>query len=204
MSEDQDWRLRAELDAADKRGALDHLLGRLRGPDVVEEVAAAVPHDVVITHDGQVLFAYAASESVLASARAAIEGVLGRESVGASIVVSHWDDTRDQWRQTDPPLSAEATRLADAAERDADAIETRTLVASSGKLIRAEFEQSMQAWASKLGLSCEIIEHPHMLTTQVAFTVTGPRRRIDEFADGLRDEEVATLRAEGVVMASPL
>ncbi len=204
MSEDQDWRLRAELDAADKRGALDHLLGRLRGPNVVEEVAAAVPHDVVITHDGQVLFAYAASESVLASARAAIEGVLEREGVGASIVVSHWDDTRDEWRQTDPPLSAEARRLADAAERDADAIETRTLVASSGKLIRAEFEQSMEAWASKLGLRCEIIEHPHMLTTQVAFTVTGPRRRIDEFAEGLRDEEVATLRAEGVVMASPL
>ena len=70
---------------------------------MVEEVAAAVPHDVVITHDGQVLFAYAASESVLASARAAIEGVLEREGVGASIVVSHWDDTRDEWRQTDPP-----------------------------------------------------------------------------------------------------
>ena len=52
----------------------------------------------------------------------------------------------------------------------------------------------MEAWASKLGLRCEIIEHPHMLTTQVAFTVTGPRRRIDEFAEGLRDEEVATLR----------
>ena len=34
MSEDQDWRLKAELDAEDRRSTLDHLLGRVRGPNV--------------------------------------------------------------------------------------------------------------------------------------------------------------------------
>ena len=62
----------------------------------------------------------------------------------------------------------------------------------------------MLDWASTLGLQCEIIEHPHLLTTQVAFSVTGPRRKIDEFAEGLRAEEVATMRAEREVMLSPL
>lgn len=66
---DQDWRLRAELGTAYSRGALDHLLGRVRSPDVVEEVGSAVPHDVVITHDGELLFAYAATEAALEAAK---------------------------------------------------------------------------------------------------------------------------------------
>lgn len=204
MSGDQGWRLKAEMDAVDTRGALDHFLGRLRGPDVLEEVGAAVGHDVVITHDGKLLFAYAETESVLTAARAAIEGVLRRDGVGSSIYVSHWDEQRDEWRQTDPPLTAEETRIDEIAERDAEAIETRTMVVSAGKLIRATFDQSMLDWAERLGLECRIIEHPHLLTTQVALTVTGPKRKVDEFAQGLKAEELATFRAERGVMVSAL
>ena len=204
MSEDQDWRLKAELDAVDTRGTLDRLLGRLRGPDVVQEVGAAVGHDVMITHDGKLLFAYAETKLALAGARTAIEGALRRDSVSASVCVSHWDEQLDEWRQIDPPLTGEAKRIEDAAERDAEAIETRTMVASLGKLIRAEFEQSMRDWAEKLGLECQLVEHPHLLTTQVAFTVTGHKRKIDEFAQGLKAEELATMRTERAVMMSPL
>ena len=50
----------------------------------------------------------------------------------------------------------------------------------------------------------EVIEHPHLLTRQVAFTVTGSRRKLDEFAEGLRAEELATMRTEREVMLSPL
>lgn len=96
MSEDQDWRLKAELDVADTRGTLDRLLGRLRGPDIAGEVGAAVGHDVVITHDGKLLFAYAETESALTAAWGAIEGVLRRDGVNASICVSHWDEQLDQ------------------------------------------------------------------------------------------------------------
>jgi hypothetical protein len=204
VSEDQDWRLRAELDAVHTRGALDHLIGRVRGPDVIAEVGAAVPHDVVITHDGKLLFAYAASEAALTAARSAIETVLARDGLSASIFVSRWDQELDQWRQTEPPLAAEDELAQRAARRDAEAVETRTMVASSGRLIRASFEQTMLDWAERLGLQCKIIEHPHLLTTQVAFTVTGPKRKIDEFAQGLKAEELATMRAEREVMLSPL
>jgi hypothetical protein len=78
------------------------------------------------------------------------------------------------------------------------------MVISSGKMIRAEVEQTMRGWAAKLGLQVEVVEHPHLLTTQVAFTVTGSRRKLDEFAEGLRAEELATMRTEAAVMASPL
>jgi hypothetical protein len=204
MAGDQDWRMQAELELPEPGGALRELVARLRGSDVVKEVEASVPHDVVITHDGKLLFAYAAEEATLAAARSAIEGVLAHDRVGASVRVSHWDDERESWRQVDPPPSAEEQQREVAAERDANAVQTRTLVVSSGRMIRAEFEQSIREWADKLELQCTIVEHPHLLTTQLAFTVTGPKHKLDEFARGLRAEELATIRTEGVVMASPL
>jgi len=50
--------------------------------------------------------------------------------------------------------------------------------------------------AAELGLECKIIEHPHLLSTQVAFTVTGPKRKIDEFAKGLTAEGWSFVRGE--------
>ncbi len=196
--------MEAELDAGGARHGVDQLIGRLRGPDVVEGAGAAVPDDVVITHDGRRLFAYAATEAALTAARAAIEDALRRDGVGAGIRVSHWDDELGQWRQTDPPPSQEQRNAERAADRDAEVIETRTMVASAGKWVRDSFEQTMLDWAAKLGLKCTLIEHPHLLTTQVGFTVTGPRRKIDEFAQGLKAEGAVTVRAEGTVMLSPL
>jgi hypothetical protein len=203
VSEDQDWRLTAELDASDKRGALDRVLARVRGPDVVEELEKALPHDVVITHDGKMLFAYAASERAIEAARRVIEQVLQRDAVAAKIVVSHWDEQRDEWRQVDPPPSAEQARSEAAAELDAEALETRTIVASAGNLIRSSFEQSLLDWAQKQGLEVTVAEHPHLLSTQVLFTLTGPKRKIDEFERALRAEGTATLRADAILIVSP-
>jgi len=203
---EQDWRLQAELDVADTRGALRTVIARLRGSDsdMLKEIEASVPHDVVITHDGNRLFAYAADELTLTAARRAIEAVLEKEAIAASVRISCWDTELDEWRQVDPPLSGEEALAAEAARRDAEAIDTRTLVASSGRLIRGEFEQTMRRCAQELGLECQVIEHPHLLSTQVAFTVTGPRRKLDEFARSLKAEEWATIRTETGVMTSPL
>ncbi len=191
------------LDAG-TRGRLEHLLGRVRDPAVLEHLKAAVAHEVVITHDGQLLFAYAPTEAALAAARAAIEGVLQQDGITASISVSHWDEQRDAWRQIDPPPSAEETEAEQAVEREGEEIQTRTLVASSGNLVRSDFEQSMLDWAAKLGVQCTLIEHPHLLTTQVGFTITGPKRKLDEFSAGLKAEGTATMRADGILMLSPL
>jgi hypothetical protein len=204
-SAEQDWRLQADLGLTQPAGRLDALLGRLgRAKDVVKEVEASVPHDVAITHDGKLLFAYAADEATLAAARRAIESALQHEGVDAIMRTSRWDDELDEWRQTDPPPSAEQRRAQEAADRDAEAVQTRTLVASVGKEIRAEVEQSLQAWARELGVRCEIVEHRHLLTTQIAFTVSGPRRKLDEFARALKAEERATIRTETAIFGSPL
>jgi hypothetical protein len=209
MSDEQDWRLKVELDAnVEGSGGVSHLFGHLRGgggggdPDVVHELESAVPHDVVLTHDGKLLFAYAADEATLAATRRAVEGVLARENMKGSIFVSHWDDELDSWRQTDPPPSAAEVEKEETVKRDGETVETRTLVASSGKDVRGTLEQSMVEWAEKLGVQCTIIEHPHLLTTQVGFTVTGPRHKLDEFSAGLKAEETTTIRSENIVNLS--
>ena len=206
--DDQDWRLKAELDhvepPAERRRSLDGLLNHLRSPAIVREIEAAVPQNVVITHDGKLLFAYAADEANLTAARKAIEDALRHDELTARIYVSHWDHALDDWRQIDPPLSGPAEQEQLAAVRDAEAIETRTLVVKVGREIRVEFEQSLLAWAQKLGIECTILEHPHLLAEQVGFTVTGPKRKVDEFAQGLTAEEWASIRTEQAVMGSPL
>ncbi len=210
QSTQQDWRLTAELDVPEAKRTLHELVGRLRGgagvdAGVVGEIQESVPHDVVVTHDGKLLFAYAADEATIAAARRAIEDVLARESIQArSIRVSMWDEELDRWRQTDPPPSAEEQEAEEGERRDGETLETRTLVASSGKLVRADLELSMLNFAAELGIECTLVEHPHLLTTQVGFTVTGPKRKLDEFAQGLAAEERTTIRTENVVMLSPL
>jgi hypothetical protein len=210
VSEDQDWRLEGELDRTEGNSALaegsmllDRLVGlaRTHTDELTAEIEAAVSHDVVISHDGRLLFAYATSREALEAARGGIEGVLAHDGIEASFRVSHWDDEIDDWRQIDPPASGEELRREQAEDRDAEAVETRTLVAGAGKLIRDTFEQAMLRYADELGLECEIAErHPHLMRTQVAFSVTGPKRKIDEFARGLRAEGWATVRAEGNVL----
>jgi hypothetical protein len=193
MPDDQNWRLKADLGSAHD---LDEFLDRVRSEPAGDTQIAG---DVVITHDGKDLFAYAASEGSIDSARAAI-----RSLTNARIVISHWEQSVDDWIQVDPPLSGEAKRREEAGERDEGAQEHRTLVCSAGRMVRREIEQSMQESAGALGLKLQIIEHPHLLTCQVLFEVEGPKHKVDEFANGLKEEEMETIRTERAVMMSPL
>jgi hypothetical protein len=199
MADDQSWRLRAEPGESEARRSLEHVLASVRGQGGGRS-DPELPRDVVVTHDGKTLFAYAASEASLKAARSAIQ----LHAPQSSIVTSHWDEQLDQWLQVDPALTGPARQREEAVEQDAERVETRTLVTSAGKLIRAEVEASMQQWAQKLRLRVSIQEHRHLLTYQVLFEVTGPKRKIDEFAAGLNAEEHATMRAERMLMMSPL
>jgi hypothetical protein len=85
-------------------GALDHLLGCLRGglrggsggggSEVLHEVQAAIPHDVVLTHDGKLLFAYAVDQEAIVATRRA----LGRGAGGTTPPVR-----REAPRDPSPP-----------------------------------------------------------------------------------------------------
>lgn len=195
--DDRDWRLTGTLPDTGSHRVLHAVVERVRDDDLLREARSAVGDEVVITHDGRRLFAYARTRPEIERARAAIETVLEQQTLAATISLTRYDEGLDEWVDPDSPPP-------EAAVRAATAVGSRTLVATVGRSIREEFEQSMRTWADQLGLRCEIVEHPHLLDSQVAFTVTGPARKLDEFASGLSAEEHATIRTERAVMLSPL
>jgi hypothetical protein len=194
--DDDDWRLVGTLTAAGDRHGLHALVERLQDPRVLADVRAAVSDRVVITHDGSRLFAYAPTRAAIERARATIEAVLARDGMSAALMLSRYAHDRDEW--VDPDAAPAAPPGVDSGPR------TRTFVATAGRMALEDFEQSMRTWAEELGLRCETHEHPHLLSSQVAFTVTGPSRKLDEFFSGMRAEGRAAIRTELAVMASPL
>jgi hypothetical protein len=195
MSDEQDWRLVAELEDANA----DHgLLHRVRNEyaQTSDDARAGVPEDVAITHDGHRLFAYAGSQEVLASARDSIAAACDHHGLTASYFVSHWDDDLQRWRQVDPPESAEQVERTRAQDVEDETIETQTVVCSAGSTVRETLEQTMTNYADTLGLEWELVEHPHLLQTQVAFKLTGQRRKIAEFRAALEQDSWSSIRAD--------
>jgi hypothetical protein len=200
---DQDWRLRLDLD---EPADLDHLISSLRQSSNGrgDDVEHALGDDVALTHDGGALFAYSAGETPLEHARGTIESLLGSEQRTAKISVCHWENAERRWRQIEPPLTdveeeeqIRATHRADVEAEGADAeVETRAVMCTIGKLIRKSFEQQMIGFAQSIEVQCAIVEHPHLLSTQVAFTVTGTRGNVDAFERYLKSEARMTCRMD--------
>jgi hypothetical protein len=202
MSDDRDWRLRLDLD---EPADLDRLRDRVRDPRLERDARAALSDHVVLTHDGNTFFAYAVSERALNDAREAIEAVLHSDQRKGRIVVSHWEESLHAWLQVDPPLAAaqedQLRRASTAGARRRSGArngkpETRAVMCVVGKLIRKSFERQMLAFAQSIDLQCAIVEHPHLLSSQVAFEVTGPHDTVDQFDRYLKNEARATVRLD--------
>ena len=197
--DERDWRLTGELALGEEKlGALRSLVDRVHEPRALHDAEQAAGDDVVVTHDGNRLFAYAADRATIERARTSIEAALQQDGVEAHMQLTSWSQEREEWLDPDAP----APRVGEAQESERTV--TRTFVATLGRWVREEFEQSLLQNAARLGLTCTIVEHPHLLNTQAAFTVTGPARKVGEFERAMKAEERATIRTESAVMASPL
>jgi hypothetical protein len=195
VPEEQDWRLVAQLEEpGDHHGLLDRV--RDKYGKAAHEARAGVGEGVAITHDGHRVFAYAGSEAALASAREGIAAACGHHGLTATYLVSHWDDELDRWRQVDPPETAEQAERTRARDLEGETVETQTVVCSAGSTVRASLEQGMTEYADRMGLEYEVVEHPHLLQTQVAFKLTGQRRRIAEFRSALEHDSWTSIRAD--------
>jgi hypothetical protein len=54
----------------------------------------------------------------------------------------------------------------------------------------------MLEYAKNLGLECVVVEHPHLLSTQVAFRVTGPTSDVEQFVTYVNIEASAGTRMD--------
>jgi len=201
MAEDQDWRLRADL--ADPAGFHERLRGARHLEDEIEPL---ISHDVVLSYDDDTLFGYANTQPAIMAARVAIEQQLARDGLSATLVISHWDAELGEfgdWHQVDPPLAQDGLeregrereeRAADAA-RD-ERVETRTVAITSGRMVRNWFETTVADEAREAGVELSIVEHPHLLTTQIAFTLTGPSAKVDGVIEDLRSRAGQATRLE--------
>ena len=201
MAQDQDWRLRAEV--ADPAG----LHERLRGARHADhEGQPPLSHEVVLSHDEDTLFGYANTQEEIMAARSAIERQLASDGLSATLLVSHWDDELGElgdWHQVDPPLDepGRAREARERAEHKADEtrdarVETRTVAITSGKMVRNWFETTVADEARDAGVELSIVEHPHLLTTQIVFTLTGPTAKVDAVIEDLRDRAGQATRLE--------
>ena len=198
MAAEQDWRLRVDL--ADPAGLHD----RLRDAQHFEhELEPLISPEVVLSYDDDTLFVYASTEDAVREARRAIEHQLASEGITATVVVSHWDDALGEdgdWRQVDPPETGEQLEhdKAERAEEEArdQRVETRTVAITSGRWVRTWFETTVADEAREAGVELSIVEHPHLLTTQLAFTLTGPTAKIDTVVADLKGRAMQVTRLE--------
>jgi hypothetical protein len=168
MDDDQDWRLRVEIDDP---GALHAKLRDARHFE--RELDPLVADDVVLSHDGSTLFAYASTSASIDEARRAIEHQLAADGLRATVRADQWDEASSSWLAPGEPVPARPT---DPAE---EPVVTRTYAETSGKLVRNWFETVVAAEARERGVALSIVEHPHLMTTQIAFTLTGPTSAVD-------------------------
>lgn len=182
MDDQQDWRLRADI--ADAPG----LMARLREARHFErELEPLLGPEIVLSADDDTLFAYANTREAIDEARGGIEHQLAAEQRNATIRIAHWDDDGEDWHQVDPPPSADELAREERRDREAEAeaarearIETRTVAVTSGRMVRNWFETTVADEARELGVQLSIVEHPHLLSTQIVFTLTGATGKIEE------------------------
>lgn len=201
-SDDQDWRLQIDLDDPTEAGIVLH---KVRVDPHAEDhhAPSLLGDDVVVTHDDGRIFVYAATKDSLDAARGVLESVLPGSHGSACVRASRWEEQLRIWRQIEPPLTPEeeqamSTAVEVEAERRAanEPSESRTVMAVTGRLIRKQFERQMVGYAQSVGLECEVVEHPHLLFTQIVFTVTGAHNDVAAFAHYLKSEAQASSRID--------
>ena len=199
MAEEQDWRLMAEVEGPEEHhGPLDRVLGRVHDEyrKAADEAREGVPEGWRSPTTGTACSRTRTRRRALAAARERITAACEDHGLTATYVVSHWEDEFERWRQVDPPETAEQAQQTRAQDREGETVETQTVVCSAGKTVRDSLEQGMREYADRLGLECELVEHPHLLQTQVAFKVTGPRHKIAEFRAALDQDGWTSIRGD--------
>ncbi|HST54989.1 MAG TPA: hypothetical protein VLJ42_03715 [Solirubrobacteraceae bacterium] len=219
-SNDENWRLRADIHGLDGREHrdrhehLDRLIKRLREDS--SGLAGGLRDQVLMTHDGNTLFGYAFTLTELRSILSAIEAQLASDGRAATITLAHWDAAESKWQQLDAsglPIQGGEAECEGEGERERAGVDgesqsgsdgdvsastaaERTFVVVVGRLERNAFEWDIVNYITAHDLSYRMVEHRHLLSTQVAFHVSGPAEKLDELDRYIKREARRTFRVD--------
>src|ERR1700753_3004121 len=97
---DDDWRLQIDLDDAGVAGKTADLL---RSTELELDLKGDVGEQVVVSHEGERIFLYAADRPPLERARTAIQKFLDDKGWQATLDLRRWHPGADAWEDPDEP-----------------------------------------------------------------------------------------------------
>ena len=96
-----DWRVELEVDEG---GGIEKLLDDVREIEVAHEARGALGDRVIVSHEGDRLFAYAATAGEAREAERVLRERLAEHGLGASSELTRWHPESESWEPADVPL----------------------------------------------------------------------------------------------------
>jgi hypothetical protein len=96
-----EFRVEVDLDDAEHGFSVGE---RLRAFDLDEDARRRLGSGVMVTRDGSLLFAYAASEAEAREAERAIRELVEADELTAKIAVTRWHELEEAWKDASLPL----------------------------------------------------------------------------------------------------
>jgi hypothetical protein len=130
---DDDWRLQIDLDDDGVGGSVADLL---RSDEMKHELEVDLKDMVIVSHEGERIFLYAATREPLDMVRGVTENFLAEKGWKATIELRHWHHEAEAWEDPDAPEPTTAAAKESEHERLIQT-EDEEVAAHHG---RAEFE----------------------------------------------------------------
>lgn len=104
-----DWR--AEFEIGEENG-IRRFIEEVREREVVHDAARALANRVAVTHNGQSIFAYAATRQAAEEARRTLGKLIKIHGLEATSALSRWHHVEEQWEDADVSLPRTPAELA--------------------------------------------------------------------------------------------
>jgi hypothetical protein len=198
---DDDFRLQIDLEDDGMAGKVADLL---RSGELEHDLKVAAFNQLIVSHEGEEIFVYAADREHIEQARTAVEKLLADKGWEAKLDVRRWHPEAEQWEDPDQPLpGSEAEK---AAEHEDRIEQEDTEVAAHGGLaefeVRVEFPSHREAHEFAEKLKAEGLEP----VRRWRYMVVGAADEdaVNELADRIRAEAPADAKvtAEGSLAAA--
>jgi hypothetical protein len=198
---DDDFRLQIDLEDEGVAGKMADLL---RSGELEHDLKVAAYDQLIVSHEGEEIFVYAADREHIDQARRAVEKLLDSKGWEAKLEVCRWHPEAEEWEDPDQPLPGTTAEKA-AEHEDRIEQEDAEVAAHHGRAefeVRVEFPSHREAHEFAEKLKAEGLEP----VRRWRYMVVGAADEdaVNELADRIRTEAPADAKvtAEGSLAAA--